>query len=106
MSYAKAVNTELRRVGPLFQGRYHARPIRYDEDLLNLTGYVHLNPVEASLVKRPEDWPYSSYRRYIGRQEDSFVEARRVLDLMAPGQIGNSQRRLYKEFVDVARTGL
>ncbi len=26
--------------------------------------YIHRNPVHRGLVERPEDWPWSSYRRY------------------------------------------
>jgi hypothetical protein len=28
--------------------------------------YIHLNPVRAGLVKRAEDWPWSSVRDYSG----------------------------------------
>jgi hypothetical protein len=28
--------------------------------------YIHLNPVRAGLVKRAEDWPWSSVRDYTG----------------------------------------
>jgi putative transposase len=28
--------------------------------------YIHLNPVRAGLVRRPEDWPWSSVHDYIG----------------------------------------
>jgi hypothetical protein len=28
--------------------------------------YIHFNPVRAGLVKKAEDWPYSSARNYLG----------------------------------------
>jgi hypothetical protein len=28
--------------------------------------YIHLNPVRAGLVSRPEDWRWSSYNEYAG----------------------------------------
>jgi putative transposase len=30
--------------------------------LFHISRYIHLNPVVAWLVKRPEDWQYSNYR--------------------------------------------
>ncbi|MEY4744859.1 MAG: hypothetical protein RL272_804, partial [Candidatus Parcubacteria bacterium] len=35
--------------------------------------YVELNPVRAGLVARPEDWPYSSARCFLGMNEDSLI---------------------------------
>lgn len=32
--------------------------------------YLHLNPVKAGLVKRPEDWPWSSVHDYTGSVND------------------------------------
>ena len=32
--------------------------------------YIHLNPVKAGLVQRPEDWPWSSVREYSGSIQD------------------------------------
>ncbi len=33
--------------------------------------YVHNNPVKRGLVKRPEDWKWSSYRHYAFREKGS-----------------------------------
>lgn len=27
--------------------------------------YIHNNPVKHGLVERPEDWPWSTYHRYV-----------------------------------------
>jgi len=36
--------------------------------------YIHLNPVKANLVAKPEDWEFSSYRDYCGlRADDGLV---------------------------------
>lgn len=36
--------------------------------------YIHQNPVKANLVKKPEDWEFSSYREYCGlRTEDGLI---------------------------------
>ena len=33
--------------------------------LLQVTRYIHRNPVDAGLVRRPGEWPWSSYRGYL-----------------------------------------
>ncbi len=54
-------------MGHLFQGRYKSIIVDKDNYLLALSRYIHLNPVRASMVPRPEDYPWSSYCYYIGR---------------------------------------
>lgn len=66
VSYTKAINKQQDRVGPLFQGPFRARPVTSDGDLIHLSRYIHLNPVTAGFVSRPEEWEFSSYRDYVG----------------------------------------
>ena len=66
LAYTKAINKRSRRTGPLFQGPFRAVRVDRDEYLLHLSRYIHLNPVVAALVQRPEAWEFSSYRDYIG----------------------------------------
>ncbi len=80
ISYTKAINKRYERVGALFQGAFRAKCIDRDEYLLHLSRYIHLNPVRARLVKRPEDWPFSSYRDYIGLRQGTLPQAAIVLD--------------------------
>lgn len=65
ISYAKSINLKYGRVGHLFQGRYGVRRVHSDGYLLNLSRYIHLNPVIAGLVKIPEQWEFSSYKEFI-----------------------------------------
>ena len=49
--------------------------------LRNITSkveYIHLNPVRAGLVKRAEDWPWSSVHDYSGSLS-AAVSANRIL---------------------------
>jgi putative transposase len=66
ISYTKAMNKHYGRTGSLFDGQFQAVRVESDKHLLHLSRYIHLNPVMADLVKRPEDWPFSSYGEYIG----------------------------------------
>jgi len=66
VSFTRAINQDMERVGPLFQGPYQYKRITTTEHLVHLTKYMHQNPVNAGLVSQPEEWIYSSYQDYIG----------------------------------------
>jgi putative transposase len=70
-SYTNYFNKRTNRSGPLWSGKFSNVLVETEEQLIHLTRYIHLNPVTAYLVDRPEDWKYSSYNEYIGEQEES-----------------------------------
>ncbi len=65
-SYTRYFNIRHNRKGPLWESTFKSVHIETDEQALHLTRYIHLNPVTAHLVKKPEDRPYSSYSEYLG----------------------------------------
>ncbi len=67
--YTQRYNRMMRTDGPLFRGRYKAILVDADHYLLNLSRYIHRNPLEAKLVKRLYTYPWSSYPAYIGKQK-------------------------------------
>ena len=79
LSYTKAINKRYGRVGSLFQGPFKAIRIDRDEYVLHLSRYIHLNPVAAGLVRRPEDWVFSSYQEFIGVREGTLPKPDLVL---------------------------
>lgn len=56
--------------GHLYQGRYKSFPVETNEYLLHVLGYVERNPVRAKLVKRAEDWRWSSLWRRVSGSVD------------------------------------
>ena len=64
--YAQRFNKRHRRVGHVFQARFGAALVEKDDYLLELARYIVLNPVRASIVAHPRDWPWSSYRATAG----------------------------------------
>lgn len=64
-SYAKYFNQKHHRLGHLWSQRFQNVLVNSDEQLLHLTRYAHLNATSAGLVKKPEDWFFSSYLEYI-----------------------------------------
>ena len=67
LKYARWFNHRHDRVGHLFQGRYHSRVITDDLYLHEAGRYIHQNPVEAGLVKAPDQYPWSSYGAYLAQ---------------------------------------
>ena len=62
--YAQRFNRRHRRVGHLFQGRYKAFLVQDEMHLMTLVRYIHMNPVTAKIVTRPENYRWSSDRHY------------------------------------------
>ena len=97
-SYTNYLNRKRRRSGHLFQGRYKGIVVERDSYLLELSRYLHLNPVRARLVAKPEDYPYSSYRAYVSRGEDDLIDRDLILGMISGGGRGGGRR--YREFVE------
>lgn len=68
-AYTMYFNVKYERVGHLFQGRYKAILVDVDEYAKELSRYIHLNPVRAGIVDDPEDYLWSSYSFYLGKQK-------------------------------------
>ena len=61
---AREANRWLKRTGTTFwQVESYDHLIHDDEDLYRCCHYTTMNPVNAHLCKRPEDWPWSSAYR-------------------------------------------
>lgn len=81
-SYSRYFNTLYKRKGPLWESRFKHILVDKDEQLIHLSRYIHSNPTTAGLVKKPEDWQYSSYREYIGKKEpDGLINHEGLLDI-------------------------
>lgn len=69
-SYTNYINRRRKKSGYLFQGRYKAVLVDVHNYLIELSRYIHLNPVRAKMVKKPEDYTYSSYKSYISKKKE------------------------------------
>ncbi len=66
VAYTKAINKRFNRSGALFEGRFQSIHVNDRNYLIHLSRYIHLNPVKAGFVNRPEEWEFSSYPEYAG----------------------------------------
>ncbi len=98
--YAIFFNKETGRVGHVFGERYNNIIVQPNIYALWLSRYIHRQAVEAGIVNNPIDYPWTSYRQYIGLEPIKFIKPQIILE-----QFGNSSKSLkeiaqnYKDFV-------
>jgi len=63
--YTQRFNRLENRDGALFRGRYKAILVETNNYLLKVSRYIHLNPIEANIVKDLNHYKWSSYRYYV-----------------------------------------
>jgi len=88
-SYSRAINIQEQRAGSLFQQNTKAKCLTGNSKLsLSYTricfNYIHMNPVTSNIVKRMEDWEFSSFKDYIGRRKGTLcnqILCRELLEL-------------------------
>ncbi|RQD67499.1 MAG: hypothetical protein D5S00_10235 [Tindallia sp. MSAO_Bac2] len=68
--YAMKLNKEKERVGHVFQDRYKSEIIHNEMHLLHVIRYIHNNPVKAKIVRSPEDYQWSSFGSYAGKDSE------------------------------------
>jgi len=66
ISATRHINKNRGERGVLLQGRFFDRALRTVREYNDKVEYIHWNPVKAGLVKRPEDWKWSSIHDYGG----------------------------------------
>jgi putative transposase len=64
VSYTTRFNFKQSRSGHLFQGRFKSMLVENDAYLLQLSYYIHRNPLRAGMVERLADYRWSSYPAY------------------------------------------
>jgi putative transposase len=99
-SYTTYTNVKRKRSGHLFQGRYKGILVDKDNYLLELSRYLHLNPVRVNMVQKPEEYPHSSYRSYTTGQVEAIVSRDTILEMMTTKRKEAPDR--YRNFVESA----
>ena len=110
LSYAASYNMKYKLTGHLFENRYVGQLIEDEVYFLEVSRYIHLNPVKAQMVRGPLDYEYSSYGAFFeyskGDVEDEsglnsgniikgMIDTSRVL-----GCFHNNSREQYRMFVE------
>ena len=74
LCYTQYLNRKKGRSGRLWECRYHSTLIDGDKYLWAVSKYVENNPVRAGIVKRPEDYVYSSATAHLFGKQDALLQ--------------------------------
>ncbi len=72
VSYVSYFNRIHERCGHLFQDRFRSEVVKDDRYLLEVSRYIHNNPVKAKIETKPGGFKWSSYNIYSGKASDDF----------------------------------
>ena len=114
--YSVNFNKKYNYTGHLFENRYTSCLIEDERYFLEVSRYIHLNPVKARIVRDPLDYTYSSYGLFVNRTKGAeeiidrkkakikemiseIVETDRVLSAFQP-----DPREQYRMFVEGANS--
>lgn len=97
--YTQRHNRMRKTDGPLFRGRYKAICVEKDSYQLQLSRYIHRNPIEAKKVKALEDYPWSSYSYFVSNEKPPAWLYLDDIHNQLSGKI--KKRAKYKAFVEL-----
>ncbi len=96
-TYTTIFNLSNFQVGHLFQGRFKSILVENEAYLLQLSYYIHRNPLRAGIVERLIDYPWSSYPAYAyNRRCPDWLKTDLLLSQFGPDDTG---RKAYREKV-------
>lgn len=98
--YTRYINWKRKPIGHLFQGRFKSILVDSGRYLKELIRYIHLNPVRAGLVIRPEHYRWSSHNAYLGVSDLVWLAPNNLLS-----RFGNSFQTAvsnYERFIHYA----
>ena len=96
-SYTNYFNIKRKRSGHLLQGRYKTILVEADTYAAELSRYIHLNPVRASMAGSPEEYQWSSYRCYTEGKSPSWLSTGFILGYFGRGEL--KRRKNYRSYV-------
>ena len=95
-TYTRRFNNRHLRSGHLFQGRFKNIIVQNDAYLMQLSCYIHRNPLRAGIVKRLGDYAWSSYPAYAyGKKHPEWLN----IDVILSQFRTKERHRLYREKV-------
>jgi len=97
--YAVYFNKKYGYVGHVFQGRYGAELIKKDRYFLEVSRYIHRNPLEAKMVKDLSSYRWSSYPSYLHLVENQMISLQKTLQYFPEPRMQH-----YKQFVEKINT--
>jgi len=83
--------------GHFWQGRFKSILVSKDEYLLACGLYIERNPIRAGLVKKAEDYPYSSFKYYAYGDSDGLIDRDPFYDNL--GKNNSERQKEYQRLI-------
>ncbi len=107
VNYSMYFNRKYDRTGGLFESIYKAVLVENESQLLHLSRYIHLNPINLKLTRfgpvatmataSPHEYEYSSYSKYLQKQTLSWFDSQPILAMFGTG---DNRHTSYQGFVE------
>ncbi|MEX0813728.1 MAG: hypothetical protein WD048_16030 [Chitinophagales bacterium] len=83
-SYTRAIQKQQNVTGSVFQQKTKAKALNSSDENYPFIcfNYIHQNPMRAGLVKRLEDWEFSSFRDYAGLRSGTLCNCNLAMQLI------------------------
>lgn len=91
LAYSKYANKKYMRTGRLWECRYFSNIVEKESYLWTVLRYIEQNPCRAKMVKKAEDYPYSSARAHIWSDSNP---------LLKENLFDEYERTEYRKFLD------
>ena len=93
--YVQYINRRYKRSGTLWEGRFRSCLTQSTDYVLSCYRYIELNPVRASMVKHPRDYPWSSYCVNAGEKTSDLITPHE--EYLALAQSERPRRQAYRD---------
>ena len=97
-TYAKRFNGRHKMKGHLFNGRFWSQIVQKETHYMAVVRYILLNPVRACMVKKPEQYRWSSLRGILNPKENFGIQTPPEL-LARFGDTPKEQKRGFLTFL-------
>jgi len=100
--YATYFNDRYSHEGKVFQGIYKAATVDTDGYLMQVSSYIHRNPI--SFCSDLSQYKYSSYQDYLGKRKTQWIDVDEILDIFKTKN-DKSPADNYQKYVERADFG-
>ncbi|MFZ6006188.1 MAG: transposase [Nitrospirota bacterium] len=90
LCYTQHINRKYEKTGRLWESRYHSCIVDREHYLWAVARYIEQNPKRAKIVKKEEEYPYSSAKAHIEGKRD---------DILGGKLLNDNQRKDYIAFI-------
>jgi hypothetical protein len=99
--YANYFNTQYQHTGHVFEKRFYDSLVDSYDGIVDVSHYIHANPVRAKIAEKPEDYPWSSYY-FFGKtspREPDYMNTKVLLDSFN-GTASEKRKKYNQSLVD------